>query len=168
MWTYFRGWKRKIGAITLGLACVFVAEWVRSSVMFDGIEIISSNSKYSLSSVRGKIRWFYAHGDQARVEKREFRFPSFVLDENNFDSKFELRLKRWSFVLSDFRFMTGSESQLFYSDLVQAQGPPVLVNQIIAQIPYWSIVLPLTVISAWCLLTKPRTKTATKPEPSNA
>jgi hypothetical protein len=33
---------------------------------------------------------------------------------------------------------------------------------------YWSIVLPLTLISAWCLLTKPRAKRATTPEPAHA
>jgi hypothetical protein len=34
---------------------------------------------------------------------------------------------------------------------------------------YWSIILPLTLISAWCLLTKPRTtEPAAKPEPPHA
>jgi hypothetical protein len=34
--------------------------------------------------------------------------------------------------------------------------------------PYWCIVLPLSFISAWCLLTKPRTKPDAKPETSDA
>lgn len=153
---FFKPWRRKIGVVTLVMACALMAGWVRSSVKFDGIEIISSKSKYAMSSVRGKLRCFYAHGEQARVEKPEIRFPSFVIKENNFDSKFELRSKRLSFVVSDFRFMTGSESQLFYSDLVQAQAPEVLVDQIIAQVPYWSVTIPLSLLSAYLLLSKPR------------
>jgi hypothetical protein len=35
-------------------------------------------------------------------------------------------------------------------------------------IPYWSIAMPLTLFSAWCLLTNPRNKSVTKPEPSHA
>lgn len=167
---FFKPWRRRLGVATLVMACVFVGGWVRSSVHFDGIEIISSKSKYALSSVRGQLRCFYAHGEQARVEKREIRFPSFVFNENNYDSKFELRSKRWRFAVSDFRFMTGSESQLFYSDLVQSQGSEVLVNQTIAQVPYWSVTVPLTLLSAWLLLSKPRLashKQPTEPAPTD-
>jgi hypothetical protein len=32
---YFRPWRRKIGVMTLVMACVFAAGWVRSSVRFD-------------------------------------------------------------------------------------------------------------------------------------
>src|SRR5262249_18577941 len=137
MLEFFRGRKRKVGVATLAVACVFVAGWVRSSVKFDGIEVISSNSKYSLSSIRGQVRWFYEHGDQARVEKREIRFPSYVLDKDA-NSKVELRGKRWRVVVGDFRVMAGRESWLFYSDLVQSDGPPVVLDQIVAQAPYWS------------------------------
>jgi hypothetical protein len=35
-------------------------------------------------------------------------------------------------------------------------------------VPYWSVILPLTLISAWCLLTKSRAKPATKQESADA
>ena len=34
---FFRGWRRKIGVLTLVMACVFMVGWVRSEAMFDMI-----------------------------------------------------------------------------------------------------------------------------------
>src|SRR6266700_4979357 len=37
MGDYFKPWRRKLGVVTLLLACVFVAGWVRSLSTFDSI-----------------------------------------------------------------------------------------------------------------------------------
>src|SRR5262245_25775563 len=37
---FFKGWKRKLGVVTLGLACAFAAGWVRSYSEFDKIEAL--------------------------------------------------------------------------------------------------------------------------------
>jgi len=34
---FFRGWKRKVGAVTLGQACVFGLGWIRSQTLADRI-----------------------------------------------------------------------------------------------------------------------------------
>ena len=162
MGEFFKPWRRKIGVFTLLIACAFMTGWIRSSVNFDGIEIVSNKTKCMLSSIRGQIRWFYAHSDQARVEKRDIRFPSFALTEKH-NSEFELRGKHWSLVVGDFRAMGTSVLWGHYSDLVQTPGMPVLVDQFIAQIPYWSIVIPLALLSAYLLLSIPNRLHAEKP-----
>ena len=38
---FFRGWKRKLGVVSLVMACVFMAGWVRSSLLTDRFAIIT-------------------------------------------------------------------------------------------------------------------------------
>lgn len=155
MGEFFRAWRRKIGVVTLVVALASTAGWVRSSLNYNGIEIVFSKTRYSFTSIKGLIGGFYAHSDQARVVKREIRFPSFAIEAND---KSEINLGEGSWGLGEFRYRRRSEFWGHYSDLVQTAGPPVLVDLIAVQIPYWSIVAPLTLLSACLLLTKPRPK----------
>ncbi len=103
------------------------------------------------------MRWFYARSEQARVEKREIRFPSFALEPTTKD---DTDFKDFSgLVVGDFYWMNRTAQWGHYSDIVQTPGPPISVHQTIAQVPYWSIVIPLTLLSAWLLLSRPRVKT---------
>ena len=54
MVAYFKGWRRKVGCVTLVLACVIVAGWVRSYKATDNWDTIcgrieSSNGDISVS-----------------------------------------------------------------------------------------------------------------------
>ena len=158
---FFRGWRRKVGVVTLVMACVFMGGWIRSSAMFDGIESVSLKSRYCIYSIKGRIRWSLTHSDQARVEKQETRFPSFQLKEKD-TGEFKAPEKYSGFVMGDFFLMSWSNLWGHYSDLVQSPGPPASVSQTVAQVPYWSVVIPLTLLSAYLLLTKPKTLTQKK------
>lgn len=35
MWEFFRGWRRKVGVLTLMMTCIFAAGWVRSFFTID-------------------------------------------------------------------------------------------------------------------------------------
>jgi hypothetical protein len=48
---FFRGWKRKAGCVTLLLACVFAAGWVRSQNSIDSFVI----SDFEFVSLNGRI-----------------------------------------------------------------------------------------------------------------
>jgi hypothetical protein len=39
MWEYFKGWRRKLGVLTLVMACVFMTAWVRSRMLVDVVEL---------------------------------------------------------------------------------------------------------------------------------
>ena len=42
MWDFFRGWRRKIGSITLLMACALTLIWLRSDVIRDEIDLCPS------------------------------------------------------------------------------------------------------------------------------
>ena len=130
--------------------------------MFDGFEVISAKSKYDLSSSRGNICWGYGHSEQARVTKQETRFLSWKLQtiEQSDDDEWETWFvgKHTFLIAGDFHYVSGNQRWGHYTFLAQTPGPAVLVDTINVQVPYWSIVIPLTLLSAYLLLIKPRSK----------
>jgi len=52
---FFKGWRRKIGVLTLGLACAFAAAWIRSEVTCDSIQVIINGHKYRLYSYKSSL-----------------------------------------------------------------------------------------------------------------
>ena len=111
---FFRGWRRKIGVVTLVMACVFMMGWVRSAFVDNKIDIPTPD--------RNLLRVVSTAG--------------------------ELQFKKME------AFEVGVGNEVCYYDL----GGPIL--------PYWSIVAPLTLISFWLMLFKPRPSTPkTTPQP---
>jgi hypothetical protein len=52
---FFRGWKRKTGAVTLVMACLFMASWVRSLSMIDWLTMATWNSFWRLTLEDGVV-----------------------------------------------------------------------------------------------------------------
>ena len=142
MGEFFKGWRRKCGVLTLVLACVFAAGWVRSKARFDVIgfptqgelvRIASSDNSLWLSWDNpwslNKVLWTI--GGISRSD------PNSTELWDGFDV-----VLRWDFV--GFHFGKGTRD-----------GNSSLSNEIYC-VPYWSIVLPLTLLSAYLLLSQPR------------
>lgn len=55
MATYFRGWRRKMGCMTLAMACAFMVLWVRSFASTN--DQITVWAKHSLYSHNGWVSW---------------------------------------------------------------------------------------------------------------
>src|SRR5437764_2395905 len=51
MGAFFKGWKRKMGIMTLAMACLLMAAWVRSLVVTDILSPGMTNQKVRLVSV---------------------------------------------------------------------------------------------------------------------
>lgn len=115
MGDYFKPLRRKIGVVTLVVACMFAATWVRGFVRCDLFnlpnQLAIANDRKTLSLVKPRRM---PHG----------------WGITNFSSQYRV----WNGV-----------------ELV-----PVFV------VPYWSIVITLTLLSAWLLLSKPRATTQKK------
>jgi hypothetical protein len=144
MGIYFKPLRRKIGVVTLMLACLFAAGWVRSRSIIDnfggptrgrfevGINSIDNSIDLTLF-VRGTSNetvWRMPDHDSCENVPLDVVFDGFI----------------WVISLCGFK--------------VGYQLPPQCCHTV-CLIPYWSIVIPLTLLSAWLLLSKPRTK----PEP---
>ena len=52
---YFKPWRRKIGVVTLVMACVLMAGWVRSLTVADHIDIPRNNRLHMLNSRHGHL-----------------------------------------------------------------------------------------------------------------
>jgi hypothetical protein len=158
MGSYFNGWKRKAGIVVLILACIFMAGWFRS---FRGTDYLyyypSSIVKQECMSNRGSLRW-------ERSEDARHIVPQ--------DQQWRLR---WSYIPfappKDTDFFIG-EVTVRYGDekpsetIWQCCGIEVgeyqlkttsgTVRRNYWQVAYLWCVLPLTLLSAWQLLSRPK------------
>jgi hypothetical protein len=57
MGDYFKPWRRKIGAMTLVIACAFTAGWVRSTVINDQLFLRNAKQSHCWISSKGRLSW---------------------------------------------------------------------------------------------------------------
>jgi len=148
MGDYFHGWRRKVGIVTLLMALVFMAGWVRS---FSADDLICFK-QHQFNSVCGGLVW-ERPAQQPSMQFSHFVFSSRDLrNPNHIVGPFESSTPddKWrrqfaGFVVAEYRVAvtsanktTSIEANRFY------------------RVPYWSIVIPMTLLSTFLLLTKPR------------
>ena len=141
MGEFFHGWRRKIGVVTLVMACVSMAGWVRSHSVQDVISIHSGrHTSESLSSVKRVLVW-----QRSQFDYDEYKGPLPEWTTYPFHSEtkwFDETGMIWRWQLCGFGF---------------GELPSDLIDGVQARyffIPYWSVTGPLTLISAWLLLLK--------------
>ena len=153
MGDFFKGWQRKVGLLTLLLACVFMGGWVRSKSTFDGVLLCASSTEYTIHSMDGGI-WIARNAD---VPDSDSPIDWHSADMKTWDGyRIDASGKRMPFVPSDyvdtdwiwkwagFEFCGGKSR---YSPNSPTEC---------GAIPYWSITVSMTLISFWLLLSKPR------------
>ena len=153
MGDFFNGWRRKTGLVTLAMACVFAAGWMRSHIADEMVYFQISPEGTIFESVDGSLFW-------AKCKPGSFPDPVgfwqleatsdpncyYVLEDG--DVKWHLRL---------LGFGVGESSKT-----MQPQGRRTYSFWCV---PYWSIVLPMTLLSAWLIIMKPK---KTKEPPDSA
>jgi hypothetical protein len=151
---FFQGWRRKVGVVTLLMALVLCGLWVRSLSTIDVLALPASLLNYTFVSGQGS---FAATGNfvfNLRQDSREENGRTILRVEIRQMAKQPNRKEFhwWKFNGSEFRlFRSSSES-----------------NGVMPMVPYWSLVLPLTLLSAYLILWKPRTtKLSDQPAISN-
>ena len=171
MGEFFRGWRRKIGLLTLLMACVFAAGWVRSQYKCDNFVRRNAQWRDCIVSVDGRLMLHRTvplneGPGYIRLFGNEFEWTSrdvssvagFELDADGkrppFNAFDRLDHVLWRLDWAGFTFGASLKK-------------PSLVRRLdLVLIPYWSIVVPLTLLSAFLLLWKPRKSTSKKnPEP---
>ena len=132
---FFRGWRRKFGLLTLVMACVAMAGWARSIVVLDIFAISTGQFRLDwIASSQQQLSWGTTHDDRAPMS------PWFTGEPVSIDRTFGPIKNEWhccgfgEFHLDE----TGRNPAAF------------------SVIPYWAIVLPQTLLSAYLLLSKPR------------
>ena len=151
MGEFFHGWRRKIGVVTLLLTCVLMAGWLRSFVVGDTVLFSEGFTTVALHSCTGRL-YLIAGTDSTR-----------------FDEPTKLMQPEWhvfppiNFVMPDppehsggFQFMG------FVIGANKSHPGQIEYRSDVCLIPYWLIILPLTLLSAYLLLSKTRQSTPTK------
>lgn len=140
MWSYFKPVRRKIGVVALGLACVSTAVWVRSGISDDTIHL-------PISATSECVAIFSPH--RIHVGKSEL----ITVKENQI-----IRIHEGA--VSFVNKVATNDSAVYLS------ATDVVLESDFGTIPYWLFVVPLTLLSAWFLLSKPRaTNTILASEP---
>ena len=157
MGEYFHGWKRKLGVMTLAVACLFMAGWIRSFLVHDQIQIPSDASLKYCVSYDGQFQWTAMSGtdlltgiDVAKGPGRVTRYEWFETPIGVFHktpkgadpTEFNWRWHWYGFDLREAKWQT----------LFPLQAGCVQVYRV----QYWIVVIPLTLVSAWLLMSKPR------------
>jgi hypothetical protein len=135
MGSFFRGWRRKAGVVTLVMALAAFGLWVRSLIVYDGVAV----SNIRLASRNGWVSWRTLPGLYAD-EVMEWETDVIGDDEDYLlpgDPSVE-----WQFQLTGLGM--GWEQNL---------GHGRTYIRIACQ---WYFIVPLTLLSAYLLLWKPR------------
>lgn len=156
-----RGWKRKVGILTSGLACLFLVGWVRSLSEVDYVQLITPKAVYSLHSNEFGLSWMkYEDLPDDRIRVWE-HFPQFqIRSDFHFQKSTGVRIRQkkpgpLDGVRKGYRwhgcgFHFGQDPpKTFYSRRVTK----IVVS-------YCLVVIPLTILSAWLLLSKRRIEPA--------
>ncbi len=145
MGDYFKPWRRKIGVLTLVLACVFAAGWVRSPFVQDTF-IFPFGMPSSLMLVSGSDRLIMA---MFHIETDE-AIPTRLWTSE----KASTMSWHWNFAgttlttsFPDHAFSVGDMDFGIRNTNVAAQW---------CQLPHWTLVVPLTLLSVYLLLSQPR------------
>jgi len=162
MGDYFKLWRRKVGVVTLVMACVFTAVWIRSINRRETAAFsVRNNMRFQIFSQNGNVkiriivsdfpvRDFFGQLDKVILLKPFF--TSGVTREHAvpIDEKMLIRdSSRWN--LTGYGFVVANFKQEILS-----------VRVSVWIVPYWLLVIPLTLVSAYLLLSKPRKSTSKK------
>lgn len=135
----FRTWRRRSGVVILGLACIIAFGWVRSFFACDLVGFTGNGLTDAIRSYQGKICTILMTSDlmtsEQKAAKSTFLFKS--INASDFKGGDDLPPLTWQFLGMARREM--SEGGIRFS---------------VFEISYWLILLPLTSISAFLLLSK--------------
>ena len=141
---FFRGWRRKAGLAALATALLLMTGWMRSYIIRDAILIRYPGAHHFVLSTSGGIGWLNYAQSQSEpkylTQWRSTKTPGAVTADHL--GGLEVA-RRWEWC----GFSVGSAAYPPHS------SRPAQLEIWIA--PYWPLVLPLTLLSAWLLLIKP-------------
>ena len=139
---FFKPWRRKLGVLTLVMACVTIVGQIRSDTTIDVVDFpikqnwtlhsVSSLGWFTVQCCLNESKWVYPRwGSQPIAENHR---PIFHWS-STFGLPFEVRWERYGFGYGE------------YLDIDDGQ-PAASVWAI----PYWSITIPSTLISLYLLV----------------
>ena len=145
MGDFFHGWRRKVGVLTLLLACVLMGGWIRSLTSFEGVAIPRGSGMVSVfGSLLGNLVWGrFDDASMNRIYWESSPLPKSAVQPLAFDQAYQVKWQFCGFGHAIRSVSTTIEAKYWF-------------------ISYWSIVVPLTLLSAFLLLSNPPKATPKK------
>ncbi|MDB5347775.1 MAG: hypothetical protein JWP89_6152 [Schlesneria sp.] len=153
MWAFFRGWRRKVGCITLLVACLFLVMYLRSRVLLDEIAIVASTHQQECyGSMNGVFFWqsyeatlavftptpYFSYG------KLAFKPDGPFDPDNPGDAQWR---SRW---------FGGGIVEFPTLPIRTVNGSGGAVSITLRYISYWYFIVPLTAVAAYLILCRPQ------------
>lgn len=158
MCTYFIGWRRKLGCVTLLLALVFLGGWARSGTYSDSIFFpIGKQTRVSFESENGYLFVEYETHKMINESARVFWLSLFCCDPDEVYLYYLDDTVGWRFHC--FAVGTHEINHHARGDLDSYEPPGFVRKTWFAS--YWTIIAPLTALSAWLLIGTRRKTQAT-------
>ena len=130
------------------MACLMTTAWIRSYLIHDTIDVTHHNTSHVIESLYGRLccyRHFFPEGNL------DYSIERFATHPDPEDHSLSARV----------RFPNGSHTEWCGFECGAISFPPDEEIQWLVA-PYSSLVLPLTLLSAWLLLIKPRSAKSAK------
>jgi hypothetical protein len=149
MLTFFHGWRRKIGCVTLVMALALMVVWMRGQVRFDFLELNLSHATYRICTLGGSVRFLrqtpsdggqllaWRSGDLTEI----FGYGT---DENGKPEHYD----EWEDAEVEWR--------RDFLGIHAGAGQYSSRRVVCCVLPYWSLVLPVTLLSGYLIVFKPR------------
>ena len=149
---FFRGWRRKTGLVTLVMACLFATGWVRSELKYDFVTLTLRTTTFKIASLFSYIKLIR----ETALDKKRVQNTGPLLHWSSGNTSRIVGPKRgW-----DEGYTVERNSECFgFSCGSATRGGRRFEEWIV---PYWSVVLPLTLLSAYLILSKSRQSTQKK------
>lgn len=145
---FFRGWRRKLGCVLLTISLASMGGWIRSLSLQDQIIVARHDSVQFFTSMNGALVWSRS---SPYYLSASIRWSSKEFNKAMLDSWYGAEV-RWKWQRFGFDFGAGS-----YTDKSSVGG--VFTRRVeLWQVPYWAVTVPLTLISSYLILGKPRKK----------
>ena len=158
---FFQGWRRKSGLALLAMALLLTAAWFRSLVLTDIFATVAFGDHHVVQSGHGVVVW-----------ARQLGFTIFIdgwyshdtIEHRTIVSKSSKWNEAWKPAESwrcCWQYGIG-DAAVGCHEQVEGGGR---LRTLWWRAPYWELVLPLTLLSGWLILAKPRpAKTAKEPK----
>lgn len=150
----FRGWRRKVGSVTLVMACVLMGGWIRS-LRVEDLVLASGQAMTYHTSHNGLLQWdqiTHTSGQPVSPGGETRRWEIRLLPHHDpVTSPMRESILVWR--------RQGLGFCAAVAEYPNSAGIPCRREQVI--IPYWSLVVPLTLLSAYLMLVPSRKRPPT-------
>jgi hypothetical protein len=156
---FLKGWRRKTGLPLLAMALVLAGLWCRSVVWIDDISFRANGDVFGVRSGRGMLRLVWEPNSPWEIPGPFSHTINLNCDANKDAMSFDPEY--WESQKLGVVWVIGYNKPT--ANTVANGWRAASAELYWLRVPYWSLMLPLTLLSAWLILAKPRRVTTTPP-----